>query len=118
MWMEILKAVGTLALVLVISEIQRRSNALAAAVAALPLMTMLIVFNLATRPDAGPAQATLFSNTTFLLFWPGLAFFIVLFVAQRLGLDFWWSFGLAVVLAFASTWGFTVFLRSVGVKID
>jgi hypothetical protein len=119
MLLTILKAVGTLAVIILISEIQKRSNALAAAIAALPLMTMITVFNLATDPKAGPEQASLFSNTTFLLFWPGLAFFVLLFGGQQvLKLPFWWSFGIAVVITFASTWGFTVLLRSIGVKID
>ena len=76
MLMTILKAVGTVAVVVIISEVQKRSNVLAAAIAALPLMTMLVVFNLATDEKAGPAQATQFANTTFLLFFPGLTFFI------------------------------------------
>ena len=36
MLMTILKAVGTVAVVIIISEVQKRSNVLAAAIAALP----------------------------------------------------------------------------------
>src|SRR5688572_25442887 len=75
--MTALKAVGTVAVVIIISEIQKRSNVVGAAIAALPLMTMLVVFNLATDPKAGTAQASLFANTTFMLFWPGLTFFVL-----------------------------------------
>lgn len=117
-WMTILKAVGTLAVVVLISEVQKRSNVLGAAIAALPLMTMLVVFNLATDPKAGPAQANLFANTTFMLFWPGLTFFILLPVLQKLGMTFWWSFGAAVVLTFVVTLGAIAGLRHFGVKID
>jgi hypothetical protein len=118
MWMTILKAIGTLAVVVLISEVQKRSNVLGAAIAALPLMTMLVVFNLATDPKAGPAQANLFANTTFLLFWPGLTFFILLPVLQKFGLSFWWSFGVGVVATFAITLGAIALMRSLGVKID
>jgi hypothetical protein len=118
LWMTILKAIGTLAVVVIISEVQKRSNVLGAAIAALPLMTMLVVFNLATDPKAGPAQANLFANTTFLLFWPGITFFIALPVLQKFGLPFWWAFAIGVVGTFAITLGAIALMRSLGVKID
>ncbi|MEQ1610680.1 MAG: hypothetical protein ABL956_17210 [Hyphomonadaceae bacterium] len=118
LWMTILKAIGTLAVVVMISEVQKRSNVLGAAIAALPLMTMLVVFNLASDPKAGPAQANLFANTTFLLFWPGLTFFIVLPVLQRFGIPFWWAFAIGVVGTFVITLGTIGLMRSLGVKID
>jgi uncharacterized membrane protein YdbT with pleckstrin-like domain len=118
MWLTILKAVGTVAVVVIISEIQKRSNVVGAAIAALPLMTMLVVFNLATDAKAGPAQANLFANTTFLLFWPGLTFFILLPVLQKFGMSFWWSFGVGVVLTFAVTIGAIAAFRALGVKVD
>ncbi|HOY78035.1 MAG TPA: hypothetical protein PLN33_09530 [Hyphomonadaceae bacterium] len=118
LWMTILKAVGTLAVVVLISEIQKRSNVMGAAIAALPLMTMLVVFNLATDPKAGTGQANLFANTTFLLFWPGITFFILLPVLQKFGLSFWWSFGVGVVLTFVVTLAAIAGLRAIGVKID
>jgi len=118
MLMTILKAVGTVAVVIVISEIQKRSNALAAAIAALPLMTMLVVFNLATDAKAGPAQATHFANATFLLFFPGLTFFILLPVGQKLGLTFWWSFGVAVGATFVVTIAAIALMLHFGLKID
>lgn len=118
MWLTVLKALGTLAVVVLISEVQKRSNVLGAAIAALPLMTMLVVFNLATDPKAGPAQASLFANTTFMLFFPGLTFFILLPLGQKLGLSFWWSFGIAVAATFILTLGLIGLLRHFGVKID
>lgn len=116
--MTVLKAIGTVAVVVIISEIQKRSNVVGAAIAALPLMTMLVVFNLATDPKAGPGQASLFANTTFMLFWPGLAFFILLWLGQKAGLPFWWAFGGGVAMTFAATLGFVFMLRSFGVKVD
>lgn len=118
LWMTILKAIGTLAVVVIISEVQKRSNVVGAAIAALPLMTMLVVFNLATDPKAGPAQANLFANTTFLLFWPGITFFVLLPVLQKFGLSFWWAFGAGVVLTFVVTFATIAALRTFGVKID
>ena len=85
---------------------------------ALPLMTMLVVFNLATDPKAGTTQANLFANTTFMLFWPGLTFFVLLPVLQKFGLSFWWAFGAGVVLTFVVTFVTIAALRSFGVKVD
>jgi len=118
MMLTILKAIGTVVVVILISEIQKRSNVMGAAIAALPLMTMLVVFNLATDEKAGPAQATHFANTTFLLFFPGLTFFILLPLAQKMGLTFWWSFGIAVAATFAVTFAAISLMRQFGVKID
>jgi hypothetical protein len=111
----ILKALATAAFIAVLSEIAKRSTWLAAALVALPLATMLTVAFTATD---SVEKANQFANSTFFLFWPGLVFFIMLPAGQQLlRLPFWWSFGLAVTLTFASTWGFTMLLRSFGVKL-
>jgi hypothetical protein len=110
----ILKALATAAFITVLSEIAKRSTWLAAALVALPLATMLTVALTATSDIA---KANQFATSTFYLFWPGLVFFIMLPAGQKFGLPFWPAFGLAVVATFASTWGFTVLLRSFGVKL-
>jgi len=116
----ILKALGTAAVVLVISEIAKRWTALGAAIAALPLMTMLIVANLAldASDKGGVAKANEFATSFFVLFWPGLLFFIVLPVGQKLGMPFWWAFALAVISTFVATWGAIVLMKSLGMKTE
>lgn len=113
----ILKALATAAFIAVLSEVAKRSTWLAAVLVALPLATMLTVFFIATDPKAGPATANAFANNTFLLVWPGLVFFVSLPLLQRVGLSFWWAFGIAVVATFAATWGFTLLYRSLGMKM-
>jgi cobalamin synthase len=111
----ILKALATAAFIAVLSEIAKRSTWLAAALVALPLATMLTVAFIATDAQKGGiAIANAFATKTFLLFWPGLVFFLLLLGAQRLGVGFWPSFGMAVAACFLSTWGFTVLLTSLG----
>lgn len=116
--MTALKALGTIAVVFIISEVQKRSNVVGAALAALPLMTMMVVFHLATSRDAGPTQANLFANTTFMLFWPGLTFFILLWAGQKVGLPFWWAFAGSIAMTFVVTIAAIFGLRSLGVKVD
>jgi hypothetical protein len=108
------KGVATAAVVILISEVAKRSTWLAAAVVALPLMTMLTVVAIAMDQKAGTGVANAFVLKTFLLFWPGLIFFIGLIGLQRMGMDFWPAFVLSVVACFLSTWGFSNLLTSTG----
>ena len=121
MLMIVLKALGTAAVVIIISEIAKRWTVLAAAIAALPLMTMLVVANIAldgVEKNGGVAKANEFAMSFFYLFWPGLLFFIILPVAQKLGVPFWGAFAIAVVATFAATWGAILMLKSFGVKLQ
>jgi hypothetical protein len=113
----ILKALVTAAFIAVLSEIAKRSTWLAAILVALPLATVLTVGFMATDPKAGPAAANQFAASTFLMVWPGLSFFLVLPVAQRLGLSFWPAFIFAVITTLAATWGFTLIYRGLGLKL-
>jgi len=109
------KGVVTAAFIIVLSEIAKRSTWLAAALVALPLATMLTVALIALDPEKGGAGvATTFALKTFLLFWPGLIFFIGLLGLQKLGLAFWPAFGLSAAACFVSTWGFSVLLTTQG----
>ncbi len=118
MWMTLLKGVGTAAVVILISEIAKRWSGIAAAIAALPLMTMLVVANLALDKAGGIDKANQFAMNFFYLFWPGLLFFIILPVAQKLGAPFWVAFGVGVVATLGVTWGAIVALKAWGVKVD
>lgn len=118
MLVTILKALATAAFIAVLSEITKRSTFLAAILVALPLATVLTVaFTAASKDPDAVVKANQFANSTFLMVWPGLAFFIVLPVAQKLGMPFWAAFTTAVVITGLATWGFTVLYRSIGLKL-
>jgi len=109
------KGVATAAFIIALSEIAKRSTWLAAALVALPLATMLTVALIAMDSQKGGADvANAFALKTFLLFWPGLIFFVGLIGLQKLGLDFWPAFIVSVVACFLSTWGFSTLLTSQG----
>ena len=109
------KGVATAAVVILISEVAKRSTWLAAAVVALPLMTMLTVVAIAMdAKGGGTGIANAFVLKTFLLFWPGLIFFIGLIGLQKVGVEFWPAFFISVAACFLSTWGFSAFLTSAG----
>lgn len=109
------KGVATAAFIIALSEIAKRSTWLAAALVALPLATILTVALIALDTQKGGVDvASSFAFKTFLLFWPGLIFFIGLIGLQKLGLAFWPAFGVSVAACFLATWGFSVLLTSQG----
>ena len=116
-WATIGKALATAAFIALLSEVAKRSTWLAAVLVALPLATMLTVFFIATDPKAGPASANAFANTTFLLVWPGLVFFLALQLLQRMGVGFWPAFAVSVAGTFLATWGATLLYRAMGLKL-
>ncbi len=108
------KGIATAIVVIALSEIAKRSSWLAAALVALPLMSILTVASLALDAKSGTSIANAFTLKTFLLFWPGLIFFVGLIGLQKLGLEFWPAFFISVAACFLSTWGFSALLTSLG----
>ena len=109
------KGVATAAFIIALSEIAKRSTWMAAALVALPLATMLTVAFIAMESQKGGTNiANAFALKTFLLFWPGLLFFVGLLGLQKLGVDFWPAFFISVAACFLSTWGFSTLLTSAG----
>lgn len=111
----ILKAVATAAFVAIMSEVAKRSTLLAALIIGLPLATILTVAFTAVDKDI--ATANQFANSTFLIMWPGISFFVVLPVAQKLGANFWTAFAIAVSVVLLATWGFIALYRALGIKL-
>lgn len=117
MIVTILKALATAAFIVVLSEIAKRWTWLAAVMVGLPLATILTVGFTAYSKGGDPiGKAYEFANSTFLMIWPGISFFIVMFISQKLGVPFWMGFALAVIATGLATWGFVVFYRSIGLK--
>ena len=109
------KGVATAAFIIALSGIAKRSTWMAAALVALPLATMLTVAFIAMDSQKGGTNiANAFALKTFLLFWPGLLFFVGLLGLQKLGVDFWPAFFISVAACFLSTWGFSTLLTSAG----
>jgi len=99
----IITGVGMAVFAIILSAVAEKNAWFASIVVALPLLTILTVFRTALTGDVATANA--FSNNTFLLFWPGLAFFVVLNIAQRFGMPFWWAFTTSIVATGLATWG-------------
>jgi uncharacterized membrane protein (GlpM family) len=113
----IIKIVLTTALVVVISEVSKRSSLVGGLLASLPLVSFLALFwlHFDTR-DVGKVAAL--SSSIFWLVLPSLVFFIALPpLLLKLKLNFYLSFGLATALMLACYGAMLVALKKVGLNL-
>lgn len=103
-------------IIVAISETAKRSSPLSAWIAALPITSMLALIWL--HVEAAPAgQIADLSQQIFWLVIPSLLFFLTLPVLLRLGINFWASLGLSIVVT-ALSYALTAnLLRRFGVEI-
>lgn len=96
MWHYVVKVLLTAAVVVAVAEIARRSTFWGAAIASLPLTSVLAIVWLYV--DTGdPQRIGELSRSIFWLVLPSLTLFLVLPLLLRSGVAFWWSLGLACV---------------------
>lgn len=97
MWYYIVKIAVTTTLVVVISEISKRSSLIGAILASVPLVSVLaMIWLFIDTKDAGKVSEL--SSRVFWLVLPSLALFILLPILLRLGLNFYLSMGIAVAV--------------------
>ena len=111
----ITKYLITAGLVVLISEVAKRSDKLGALIAALPLVTVLTLFWLYFEKQ--PAENI--ANHAHYTFWyviPTLPMFLVFpWLLSKVG--FWGAMGLSVFLTFVCFVGFAYFVRLIGVDL-
>lgn len=105
----IVKFCTTAALVVAISEIAKRYSFLAAVLASLPL-TSLLAFIWLYLDTKDPAKIIALSHDIAWLVLPSIAFFIVLPLALKYGLNFWLSIGVAGAATALAYGGMTLLL--------
>jgi hypothetical protein len=107
MWQYTIKTLLTAAVVVAVAEIAKRSTIWGAAVASLPLTSLLAFVWLYV--DTGNSQRVAdLSQSVFWLVLPSLTLFVVLPLLLRSGVAFWLSLGVACVATaiayFAMVW--------------
>lgn len=112
----VVKLIITAGLIVLISEISKRSAAWAAFLASLPLVSVLAMFWLYLDTKDVEKVAAL-STHILLLVIPSLAFFVVLPVLLKKGLDFYLSMGLAAIITAGCYGLMLLILARYGVKI-
>jgi len=105
----------TAGLVVLISEVAKRSDKLGALIAALPLLTVLTLFWLYFENQSPEKIA----NHAYYTFWyvvPTLPMFLVFpWLLAKFG--FWGAMGASVLLTLVSFLGFAFFARSIGIDL-
>ena len=101
MWQYTIKIIFTLAVIVAVSEIAKRSSFWAAALASLPL-TSLLAFVWLYVETGNTQKVMALSHGIFWLVIPSLVLFVLFPVFLRTGWNFWISLGMAsVATAFA-----------------
>lgn len=115
MWQYVAKVLLTAAVVVAVSEIAKRSTFWGAAIASLPLTSVLAFVWLYL--DTGNSQRVAdLSQSIFWLVLPSLTLFLVLPLLLRLGVTFWLSLGVACVATAIAYFGMVWCLGRFGIR--
>ena len=117
MWQYALKILLSAAVLVAVSEVAKRSSFWAAALASLPL-TSLLAFVWLYIDTGDVKQVMSLSNNIFWLVIPSLVLFIALPFLLRTGVNFWLSLSLASAATAISYFGMVKLLQLFDVKLD
>lgn len=112
----IVKIVVTTALVVLISEISKRSSFIGALLASMPLVSVLAMLWLYVDTKDISKVSDL-STSVFWLVLPSLALFLVLPLLLKQGLNFYASISISIGVTVASYWLMITILNQFGIKL-
>ena len=110
------KIAVTTALIVLISEIAKRSSFAGALLASVPLISVLAMFWLYIDTK-DVAKVSALSSSVFWLVLPSLALFITLPILLKHGLNFYLSIGVSVGLTIGCYWLMVSALNYYGIKL-
>ena len=116
MWQYNIKVLLTVGVIVAISEISRRSTFWGAALASLPL-TSLLAFVWLYLETGDTQRVAALSIGIFWLVLPSLLLFVVLTSVLRSGWSFWAALGVACVLTAAAYFAMVWCLERIGIRI-
>lgn len=111
-----LKIVISAILIVVISEVAKRSTFFGALIASLPLTSILAIIWLYLDTKSLQKVSDL-SYGILLIVIPSLLFFLIFPLLVRLGWNFWSSIGTSMLVTGVMYWGYSLFLMKIGVKV-
>ncbi len=112
----VVKVLITAALIVVVSEVSKRSTFLGGLLASLPLVSFLALLWL-YLDTKDTAKVAALSTSIFWMVLPSLVFFLALPALMKMKFSFAPSFGLATTLMFASSGAMVVILKNCGVNL-
>ena len=116
MWQYVAKILLTVAVVVAVSEIAKRSTFWSAALASLPLTSVLAFVWLYWETGDSQRVAAL-STGIFWLVLPSLVLFVVLAYLLKSGWGFWSGLGVACTLTAAAYFGMVWCLERIGIRV-
>jgi len=112
----LVKIVTTTVLIVVISEIAKRSSFVGAILASIPLISVLaMIWLYIDTKDVTKISAL--SNSVFWLVIPSLALFVSLPILLKQGINFYLSIGISIVITIICYWLMLYVLNYFGVKL-
>jgi hypothetical protein len=115
-WQTILKIVISAVVLVTVAEIAKRSSFWAAALASIPL-TSLLAFVWLYLETSNTQQIVQLSQGIFWMVLPSLVLFIVLPILLRHGVQFWLSLGIATLCTTLAYWGMLKLLNALGIQL-
>ncbi|MDX2425036.1 MAG: DUF3147 family protein [Cycloclasticus sp.] len=112
----LIKIVITVALIVVISEVAKRSSFIGALLASIPLVSVLAMLWLYVDTQDVEKVSTL-ATSVFWLVLPSLALFVSLPLFLRQGINFYLSMGLSIAITVACYWLLVTVLGHFGVSL-
>lgn len=112
----LLKIVITTILIVLISEIAKRSSFMGAILASIPLMSVLAI----TWLYIDTKEIAKISELSLSIFWlviPSLALFVTLPLLLKQGINFYWSMSLSIGVTIFSYWLMISVLNHFGIKL-
>lgn len=116
MWEYVFKTLLTVAVVIAVAEIGKRSSFWGAALASVPL-TSLLAFGWLYVDTGDTEVVAALSLSIFWLVLASLPLFLVLPALLRSGVAFWTSFGIAGVVTVGAYFGLVWVLGRIGVRL-
>lgn len=112
----IIKVVLTSLLIVTISEVGKRNSIMAAVYASLPLTTLLAMVWLYLDTFDAKKVSSLSWNVLIAVI-PSHVFLIAFPLLVKLGLNFWISISISILLTALAYWGYVVILKHFGINL-
>ena len=116
MWQLTVKVALSALVIVAVSELAKRSSFWGAALASLPL-TSLLAFVWMRIDGVGVERIAGLSTSIFWLVIPSLLLFLVFPLLLRAGVQFWWSLALSCAVTAAAYAGMAALLQKFGIRV-
>ena len=116
MWYYITKVVVSAVVIVVISEVAKRSSIFGAIIASVPLISVIAIIWL-YQETGDVTKISILASNIFWLVLPSLALFITLPILLNMGVNFYWSLLIAISATVICYYFMLIALRTFGINL-